>query len=110
MVYFSIIIVVYFSIIIYITMMKEEFKRLSTDVDVTMFQNAKEIMLNDLDVLEKTKNGFWLDIIWQKENRGIDLYSERRFIIEQLQIDDVMEFVGELQSHSHFCEVVMQPK
>lgn len=93
-----------------ITMMKEEFKRLSTDVDVTMFQNAKEIMLNDLDVLEKTKNGFWLDIIWQKENRGIDLYSERRSIIEQLQIDDVMEFVGELQSHSHFCEVVMQPK
>ncbi len=93
-----------------IAMMKEEFKRLSTDVDVTMFQNAKEIMLKDHDELVKTKNGFWLDIIWQKENRGVDLYSERRSIIEQLQIDDVMEFVGKILSHSHFCEILMRSK
>jgi hypothetical protein len=31
-----------------------------------MFKNAREIMLKDLDELEKTKNGFWLDIIWKK--------------------------------------------
>ena len=91
-------------------MMNEEFKRLSTDVDVTIFKNAKEIMLKDNDELVKTKNGFWLDIIWQKENRGVDLYSERRSIIEQLQIDDVMEFVGKILSHSHFCEILMRSK
>ena len=90
-------------------MMKQEFQKLSNHIDEQMFKNAKEIMLKDLDELVKTKNGFWLDIIWQKENRGIDLYSERRSIIEQLQIGDVMDFVRKLLSNSHFCETVMRP-
>ena len=90
-------------------MMKQEFQKLSNHIDEQMFKNAKEIMLKDLDELVKTKNGFWLDIIWQKENRGIDLYSERHSIIEQLQIGDVMDFVRKLLSNSHFCETVMRP-
>jgi hypothetical protein len=90
-------------------MVKQEFQKLSNHIDEQMFKNAKEIMLKDLDELVKTKNGFWLDIIWQKENRGIDLYSERRSIIEQLQIGDVMDFVRKLLSNSHFCETVMRP-
>ena len=89
--------------------MKQEFQKLSNHIDEQMFKNAKEIMLKDLDELVKTKNGFWLDIIWQKENRGIDLYSERHSIIEQLQIGDVMDFVRKLLSNSHFCETVMRP-
>jgi zinc protease len=91
-------------------MMKQEFRNLSNHIDEQMFKNAKEIMLKDLDELVKTKNGFWLDIIWQKENRGVDMYSERRSIIEQLQLADVMEFAGELLSHSHFCETLMTPE
>lgn len=91
-------------------MMKQEFRNLSNHIDEQMFKNAKEIMLKDLDELLKTKNGFWLDIIWQKENRGVDMYSERRSIIEQLQLADVMEFAGELLSHSHFCETLMTPE
>jgi zinc protease len=91
-------------------MMKQEFRNLSNHIDEQMFKNAKEIMLKNHDELVKTKNGFWLDIIWQKENRGVDLYSERRSIIEQLQIDDVMEFVGKILSHSHFCEILMRSK
>lgn len=91
-----------------LVLMKQEFQNLSKHIDEQMFKNAKEIMLKDLDELVKTKNGFWLDVIWQKEDRGLDLYSDRRSIIEQLQLGDVTKFVGELQSHSHFCETLMR--
>lgn len=93
-----------------LSMMKSEFLKLATDIDNSMFRNAKEIMLKDLDELEKTKNGFWLDIIWQKENRGIDLYSDRRSIIEQITIDDIKAFMQKFLSHHHFSETLMQPE
>jgi zinc protease len=90
--------------------MKQEFQNLSRHIDEQMFKNAKEILLKNLDEMVKTKNGFWLDVIWQKEDRGINLYSDRRSVIEQLQLGDVIKFMGELQSHSHFCETVMHPE
>lgn len=93
-----------------LAMMRKEFINLSRDIDETMFKNAKEIMLKDLDELEKTKNGFWLDIIWQKEDKGIDLYTERRGIIENIQIEDLKAFMNKLQASSHFCETLMQPE
>lgn len=93
-----------------LTMMKLEFRNLSNHIDEQMFKNAKEIMLKDLDELVKTKNGFWLDIIWQKENRGIDVYTNRREIIEQISIDDIMDFIKTLLNNSHFCETLMLPE
>lgn len=93
-----------------LVMIKQEFERLSTEIDETMFKNAKEIMLKDLDELEKTKNGFWLDIIWKKEDKGIDFYSDRRNIIENIQIDDIKAFMHKLQANSHLCEILMQPQ
>ena len=83
---------------------------MSTDIDEVMFKNAKEIMLKELDELEKTKNGFWLDIIWQKEDKGIDMFTDRRRIIESIQIDDIKAFMSFLQAHSHICETLMQPE
>ena len=93
-----------------ISLIKQEFNKLQTDIDEIMFRNAKEIMLKDLDELEKTKNGFWLDIIWKKEDKGIDLYSERRRIIEGIQIDDIRTFMRRLQTNSHLCETLMKPE
>ena len=93
-----------------LAMIKQEFERLSTEIDETMFKNAREIMLKDLDELEKTKNGFWLDIIWKKEDKGIDFYTDRRNIIETLQMDDIKAFMHKLQEKSHLCEILMQPQ
>jgi hypothetical protein len=84
--------------------------KLSRNIDDTMFRNAKEIMLKDLDELEKTKNGFWIDIIWQKEDKGIDNYTDRRRIIEGIEKEDVLSFMETLQKNSHFCETLMQPE
>ena len=91
-------------------MMKQEFRNLSNHIDEQMFKNAKEIMLKNHDELVKTKNGFWLDAIWQKENYGIDVYTNRREIIEGISISDIMDFMKTLLDNSHFCETLMQPK
>ncbi len=91
-------------------MMKQEFRNLSNHIDEQMFKSAKEMMLKDHDELVKTKNGFWLDVIWQKENYGMDVYTTRREIIEQMSISDIMDFMKILLNHSHFCETLMQPE
>jgi zinc protease len=90
-------------------MMKQEFQNLSNHIDEQMFKSAKEIMLKNLDETLKTKNGFWLGAIWQKENYGIDVYTSRREMIEQIRISDIMDFMKALLSNSHFCETLMQP-
>ena len=89
--------------------MKQEFRNLSNHIEEQMFKNAKEIMLKDHDELVKTKNGFWLDAIWQKENYGIDVYTNRRKIIENICISDIKDFMKTLLKNSHFCETLMQP-
>ena len=91
-------------------LMKQEFMKLSQNIDDTMFKNAKEIMLKDLEELVKAKNGFWIDIIWQKEDKGIDNYTGRRKIIENIEKKDIMSFMKTLQKNSHFCETLMQPE
>lgn len=91
-------------------LMKNTFCGLASDIDDTLFRNAKESLLKSFDELVKTKNGFWIDTIWKKEDWGIDQYSDRRTIIELLQKDDVMETIGKLLSHSHFCEILMRPQ
>ena len=90
-------------------MMKQEFHNLSRRIDEQMFKNAKEIMLKDHDEMVKTKNGFWLGAIWQKENYGIDVYTTRREMIEKICISDITDFMKTLLNHSHFCETLMVP-
>jgi zinc protease len=93
-----------------LVMMKQEFLNLSNHIDEQMFKNTKEIMLKDHDEMVKTKNGFWLGAIWQKENYGIDIYTARRELIEQISINDIMDFMRTLLNNSHFCETLMQPE
>lgn len=93
-----------------LALMKNTFFSLSEDIDRSVFKNAKESLLKSLDELEKTKNGFWLDIIWKKENRNIDFYTKRRKVIEQLQVSDVRKLMRKMLSHSHVCETLMQPE
>lgn len=91
-------------------MMKQEFLNMSNHIDEQMFKNAKEIMLKEHDELVKTKNGFWLDVIWQKENYSMDVYTTRREIIENISICDITGFMKTLLNNSHFCETLMQPE
>jgi len=93
-----------------LALMKNTFFSMAKDIDKTIFESAKESLLKSFDELVKTKNGFWLDVMWAKENRGIDTYTERRAITEQLQVNEVIDFVKRFLSLSHFTETLMQPE
>lgn len=93
-----------------LTMMKNIFFGMANDIDKSIFESAKESLLKSFDELVKTKNGFWIDAIWNKEDRGVDTYTERRALTEQLQVNEVIDFVKHFLSLSHFTETLMQPE
>jgi hypothetical protein len=93
-----------------LTMMKNIFFSMANDIDKSIFESAKESLLKSFDELVKTKNGFWIDAIWNKEDRGVNTYTERRALTEQLQVNEVIDFVKHFLSLSHFTETLMQPE
>jgi zinc protease len=88
-------------------MMKQGFADLPDNITQEMFISAKESMLKSCDELIRMKNGFWLDAIWQKEHRNIDLYTNRRKTIEAMTLDEVVSYLKKIQANSHFCETIM---
>ena len=93
-----------------LALMKNTFSSMADSIDRTIFSSAKESLLKSLDELEKTKNGFWLDIIWKKENRGIDLYINRIQHIKQLTPYKIQQFLKHFLKTSHFSATLMEPK
>ena len=83
---------------------------MTKEIDETLFRNAKESLLKSYDELVKTANGFWLDTMWRKVSSGIDFYSDRRKLIEQLTPDELLSFMKVFQAHAHASETLMQPE
>jgi hypothetical protein len=92
-----------------LTLMKKTFFSLAENIDETIFRNAKESLLKSLDELEKTKNGFWLGVIWENENRGFNSYSNRRKLLEQLTTANVQNFMKRFLKNCIFSEALMLP-
>ena len=93
-----------------LAMMKTIFSNMKNEIDETLFRNAKENLLKSFDELVKTANGFWLDTMWRKEDTGIDFYTDRRKLIEQLTPDELLSFMKVFQAYSHASETLMQPE
>ena len=93
-----------------LSLMKSIFSNMTKEIDETIFRNAKESLLKSFDELVKTANGFWLDTMWRKESTGIDFYSDRRKLIEQLTPDELLSFMKVFQAHAHSSETLMQPE
>lgn len=93
-----------------ITLIKNAFNSMADGIDSTIFHNAKESLLNTLNEQEKTMNGFWLGLIWTKENRGINTYTNRRKTIEKLTPQKVQKFMKQFIKKSHHTETLMRPE
>ena len=91
-----------------LVLMKNTFNSLAKNIDETKFNNAKESLLKSFDEMVKTSNGFWLDTIWKKESRGIDFYTNRRQLIEQLTPAELLAFMKKFIESSHFTETLME--
>lgn len=92
-----------------LTLMKSTFTGMAQHIDPAMLSNAKETLLKSLNELVHTKNGFWLGFMWDRESRGIDTYTNRRKLIEQLTPQAVQKFMQRFLKTSHFTEILMQP-
>jgi predicted Zn-dependent peptidase len=55
-------------------------------------------------------NGFWLGLIWTKENRGINTYTNMRKTIEKLTPQKVQKFMKQFIKKSHHTETLMRPE
>jgi hypothetical protein len=55
-------------------------------------------------------NGFWLGLIWTKENRGINTYTNRRKTIENLTPQKIQKFIKLFIKTSHYAETLMKPE
>lgn len=75
-----------------------------------MFRNAKESMHKKREELVATKNGFWLDAIWQNERHGLDIYCPYTELLDRTTKEDVMETMKAFQRSSHKMEVLMTPQ
>jgi zinc protease len=93
-----------------LTLMKNTFFSLAQNIEETIFKSAQESLLKSLDELERTKNGFWIGVIWEKEDLGRDAYTGRRKLIEQLTSQDVRKFMKCMLKNSHFAETIMRPE
>lgn len=91
-------------------LMQSEFERLSSDIDDAMFKNAKESMHKTREELVATKNGFWLNAIWQKEHYGHDIYNSYTELLDKSTKEDVMESMKAFRNSSHKMEVLMTPQ
>ena len=93
-----------------LNLMQSEFEKLSSDIDDTMFGNAKEAMLKELEEFIHTKNGFWIDAIWQNERYNFDTYTDRENTIKRVTKEEIMNFISEFLKTSHKCETLMEPE
>jgi zinc protease len=93
-----------------LSLMKSTFVGMAEHIDPDILNNAKETLLKSLDELVKTRNGFWLGLMWDRESRGIDTFTNRRKLIYQLTPQTVQRFMQRFLKTSHFCETLMQPE
>ena len=93
-----------------LTLMKTTFAGMAEHIDSAILSNAKEALLKSLDELVNTKNGFWLGLMWDRESRGIDTYTNRRKLINQLTPQTMQRFMQRFLKNSHFTETLMLPE
>lgn len=48
--------------------------------------------------------------MWRKQDTGIDFYTDRHKLIEQLTPDELLSFMKAFQTHAHNSETLMQPE
>lgn len=90
--------------------MNEEIVTLSKDVDSDMLAKVKELMLKRADEDAKT-NSYWLDIISDYDELGIDRYTEYKKTVSAMTPAKVADFVKNvILSGGNSVKVIMLPE
>ena len=80
----------------------------NTGVRSEDFVKVKEFMLKKIKE-QKAENSYWLKIIEEFENNGLDMASDYEQILSTITMNDVQEFAKQLLQQHNKREVIMNP-
>ena len=90
--------------------MRDEAKAMCETVDAEMLKKVKEAMLNKYEENGK-RNGYWMDIITDYDELGIDKYNGYKEIVNALTPESIAEFMKNvIFAGGNNVEVIMLPE
>ena len=75
--------------------------------DAADLQKAKEIMLKNADVSEKT-NGYWLGVLSTLDRLGVDTHTDYKSTIKAVDVQQVSSFLKNVLKSGNHIEVIMK--
>ncbi|MDE5786325.1 MAG: insulinase family protein, partial [Duncaniella sp.] len=85
-----------------------EFKAMETGITPDEIAPAKEYMAKSYaESLEK--NGPWLSAISSFQLNGVDSFNERAAVLETITVDDVMNYMRQLNSQNQYQVIILDP-
>lgn len=93
-----------------INIMREEAFRLTQTVDADMLNKVKEAFIKNYETNTK-RNGYWMDVISDYDELGVDKHTDYRKVVESLTPAKVSEFMKNvIFNNGNSVEVVMLPE
>ncbi len=90
--------------------MREEARNLTNTVDADMLTKIKEAMIKNFETNTK-RNGYWMDVISDYDELGVDKYTTYRKLVEGVTPEKVAQFVKNvIFNNTNTVEVVMLPE
>ena len=92
-----------------IKIMNDEVPNLTKDVDATMIDKVKKLMLKQADDSEKT-NGYWMGVINEFYKYGIDSHTDYKKLVEVQTPQSITAFMTEFLKNKNHISVIMLPE
>lgn len=92
-----------------LSLLDEGIKACAKTVDADKVEKIKANMLKNLDEELKT-NGYWMNVMDEYNETGVDLYSGYRAAIESITPEKIANFIKKLLVANNHVQVVMLPE
>ena len=92
-----------------IRLLHEGIQNMAKQVDADQLQKVKDYMLKQADINAKN-NGYWINVITDFKDYGIDMYTDYKKTVEALTTDSVRDFLNKLIESGNHAEVIMTPE
>ena len=90
--------------------MREEIQNMTKTVDADMLKKIKEALVKDHETNAK-KNSYWMDVISDFDELGVDKHSDYLSIVQSLTPEKISRFVKDvILAGGNHVEVVMLPE
>ena len=92
-----------------IRLLHEGIQNMAKQVDADQLTKVKDYMLKQVDINAKN-NGWWINLISDYKDYGVDMYTDYKKTVEALTTDSVRDFLNKLLKGGNHVEVIMTPE